>query len=156
MWASGPVRFATHREPVGSRAGEGPATTGPKGEPMMMRTVRVVAAAGLFTGAIALLGAGCSREEGKGPAETVGKKIDSAAEATKDAAAGAAKATGDAAAAAAGAAKDAAVAAGTAAKDATKATGEVAKEAAAGAAGTAADAAHATGRALDKAAEAAK
>src|SRR5262249_58274836 len=84
----------------------------------MTGTAKRVAVAAIFAGVVMWIGAGCSREEGKGPAETAGKKIDAAADAAKDAAAGAARTTGDAASAAAGAAKDGAAAAGTAPEDA--------------------------------------
>src|SRR5262245_33959227 len=57
-----------------------------KERPTMTGTAKGVAVAAVFAGAIALVGAGCSREEGKGPAETLGKKIDAATDATKNAA----------------------------------------------------------------------
>jgi hypothetical protein len=155
-----------------------------KGTPMT-RTVRRLATVLVLAGGVALVGAGCRSETGKGPAETAGKKIDDAAKATgdamKDAAGATAGAAKDAAAGAANIAKDAADAtrdaahdAAAGARDAGRATADAARDAAAGAkdvakdaaAGTkdaakdtaaaAADAAHDAGRALDKAADAAR
>jgi len=92
----------------------------------MTRGMREMALAGLLVGALAFVGSGCSRDETKGPAEQLGKKVDDASQATKNAAADAAKATGNAAATAAGAAKDAAHATADAAKDAAAGAANVA------------------------------
>src|SRR5262249_49659654 len=123
---------------------------------VMTRGMRGMALVGLLAGAVALVGVGCSRDESKGPAETLGKKVDDAGKATKDAAADAAKATGDAATTAAGAAKDAAKATADAAKDAAAGAATVARAAPPTAQAAAPDPASATkGAAKDAAADAA-
>src|SRR5262245_34293860 len=124
---------------------------------VMTRGMREMALAGLLVGAVAFVGSGCgSRDETKGPAEQLGKKVDDASQATKNAATDAAKATGNAAAAAAGAAKDAAHTTADAAKDAAAGAANVAKDAAVTAKDAAATAAEKTKDAAANAGAAAK